>query len=141
MSVYSLDKQDRESIDGIFSNLNQLQVVDEYKKALSEMTDKACDELTNYLQDEYVLRFEEIVMRKAKKAVEALLRGEELEHFGLRITKNLHGKDAEYDFGHVRQSLVRDFKEEIQNAEILHLQEENKRLTDSLEFHKRRERY
>lgn len=140
MSVYSLDKEDRASIDSIFSNLDQLYVVEEYKEKLFEMTNKACDELTNYLQDEYVLRLEEIVLQKAKKIVEALLRGEDLERFGLKSTTDLRGNIVSYDFEKVRETIVTQFKDEIQNAEILKLREENQSLTKDLEYYRKRDR-
>jgi hypothetical protein len=140
MSVYSLDEEDRKDVESIFANLDKLAVVEDYKKALSDVTDRACDELASYLEDEYILRFEEIVMRKAKKIVEGLLRGEDLAQFGLKADTNLRGEIVSYDFEKVRKTIVEQFKEEIQHAEMLHLMEENKRLAKDLEYYKQRDR-
>ena len=99
MGVYGLEKEERTSVEEIFNNLPQLEVADRYRKALQDMTDRACDELTSYMQDEYILRFEDIAYRKAMQLVQSLLRGENLESFGLKLREvwNQPGEFFAYD--------------------------------------------
>ena len=135
MSLYSLDDEDSKSVEAIFENLPKLKVVDEYKKALQSMTDKVCDELTDYMRDEYILRFNEIIERQARKVVEELLRGENLASFGLQLREawNRPGEFHSYDGEKVRAALVRDFKDEIMTAEMHSLKEDNERMRKDLE--------
>lgn len=142
MSVYSLDKEDRKSIDDIFANVDQLHVVGEFRKKLDEVSDAVCDELTNYLQDEYTIRLEDIVLRKAKKVVEGILRGEDLKSFGLAPDTVWHSPDklTSYDFAGVRNAIVTQFKAEIQHAEIIKLREENGQLEKDLKYLRDRDR-
>jgi|GEM_PF-4260722 len=139
MSVYSLEDDERKSVEDIFNNLPKLRVVDSYKSALNEMTDKACDELMNYLQDEYVLRLEEVVEKQARKVVEALLRGEDLAAFGLQLQTSCVRPNEVFvwDGEKVRAAIVRDFAAEIQTAEMHELRTENERLKEQLEWYRR----
>lgn len=140
MGLYSLDDDERKDVAAIFENFPKLEVAERFKKALSEMTDKACDELTAYMQDEYVLRFEEIVEKQAKKVVEALLRGENLDSFGLQV-REYYGRTGElyaYDGEKVREAIVRDFGEQIQTAEMLELRKDNERMRKDLEYIRQR---
>lgn len=134
MSVYSLDDEDRADVESIFHNFPKLVVVEKYKKALEEMTEKACDELQAYLEDEYALRLTYSVERQARKVVEALLRGENLDTFGLKL-REMWGKSGEfyaYDGEKVREAIIRDFAHEIQTAEMHELAKENARLKEDL---------
>lgn len=130
MSVYSLEKEDRESVHKIFENLDQLTVVKETKEKMKEMVDAVCDSLTDYMQDEYVLQFEEIVLHKARKIVSSLLKGEDLKAFGLSTDTRWSepGSVVSYDNDGVRKRIVEHNIASIRTAEMVALKEENNRL-------------
>jgi hypothetical protein len=139
MSVYSLDNEDSQSVADIFKNLPKLEVFAEYKKTLENVTDKACDELLSYMEDEYILRFEEVIMHKARKLIQELLKGENLDEFALKAKKHWNSDELfTYDSDKIRKAIVRDFANEIQNAELLELQKDNKRLEESLKWARER---
>lgn len=138
MSVYSLEDEEREAVAKIFEALPQAEVMKKLKSTLDEVTERVCDQVLDYMQDEYVLRFNEIVERHARKVVEALLRGENLDTFGLRLREMFRsGEYHAYDGEKVRAAIVRDFAEEIRTAEMHELQAENKRLREQVEWERR----
>jgi len=138
MAVYSLEKEERDSIDKLFDNVPQLEIADELKKKMDEFSDKVLDEVTAYMKDEYVLRFEDIALSQAKKIVIHLLQGKDLDAFGLQTRKQYNREgDWVYDPDKIRAKLVEDFKEQIVTAEILALQTENERLKKDLEYERR----
>lgn len=125
MSVYSLDSEERQSVEDIFKNVDQLVIADELKKKLNEYADTVIDQITDYMKDEYVLRFEEIAHSQARKIVVALLKGESLHSFGLGPTTVWHTPDkaVSYDTNGIRKLLISENIESIRSAEITKLEE------------------
>jgi hypothetical protein len=83
---------------------------------------------------------EDIAKERAKRIVIELLKGnrEFAEFFYLAAREQLWGADAGkpfvYDPDAVRSTIVNAFKAEIASAEMIALQEENKRLEDELKW-------
>ena len=98
MSIHALDTPERNKIQEIVDSIKMDEVVDEYRKILDSMADKACEKLRDYIMDEYVLDFEHILKQQARKAVESLLRGENIETMGLKLQKAWsNGREFVYD--------------------------------------------
>lgn len=139
-AVYSLEKEEREGIDKIFENVPQLIIAEKLREKMREFADTVVDEITDYMKDEYVLRFEEIALSQANHIVEALLKGDEttLESLGLKTRISSwgadKGKEVSYDSKNIRRRIVEHNIENIRNAEMVSLKEENARLTEQLEW-------
>lgn len=137
MSLYMLDDEDMDAVAEIYKKVPTNGVLKKLRNALDEVTEEVMQSTLDYMNDEYQIRFHEIVLNQAEKIVEGLLRGETLESFGLKVNRSLQGKLFAYDGAKVREAIVRDFKEDIQNAEILELKEDNERLKEQLKWMRR----
>ena len=138
-SPYILGVDHGDKIDGIFKELNKGRVAEELKAALSSFCDDALDSVTDYMEDEYVLRLEDIALKKAKEIVNHLLKGKDLCSFGLKTTPDVWGLGGDFAFDpyKIRASIVKDFAGDIQNAEILILKKENESLRKNIDLLKR----
>jgi len=139
--MYTLDDEDSAAVKEIFDRLPADTVVKRLRTAMDAVADAVCDSLLDHVKGEYQLRFEEIALQHSRKSIEALLRGENLQTFGLQLQEawNRPGEFFAYDGNKVREALVRDFAAEIQTAEMHELKKENERLAKELEFYKRRD--
>ena len=135
-SPYILGEPHEDKIDGIFKELNKGRVAEELKAALSSFCDDALDSVTDYIEDEYVLRLEDIALKKAEEIVNHLLKGKDLQSFGLKVSPDTWGLGCEFAFDpyKIRASIVKDFAEDIQNAEILTLKKENESLRKTIDI-------
>jgi len=143
MSTYSLETEERDSIDNLFESLPQLEITKSLKNAMDEYIETVMDGVTDYMKDEYVLRFEDIALSQANKIVKHLLKGKDLSAFGLKTRMSAIGNKEEwcYDPDKIRESIVRDFKDDIVHAEMFELQKDNERLKEQLKWANERTRY
>jgi hypothetical protein len=140
MSLYTLETEEEKAVQAIFDKLPSDEVTKKLRSALEDVTQTVCDSLLDYMHDSYRCQFDEIILRQARKIVEALLRGENLDAFGLKARTFLNKDELyAYDGAKVRESLVRDFASEIQTAEIIELRKENESLKQSIKIY--RDRY
>lgn len=139
-SIHVLEGDEKDGIRAIFSELPKDRVMQELKNAVDEVAQKVLDSVQDYMLDEYVLQFEEAVVKKARRIVEAILRGESLESFGLRLQERWNKPDEQfaYDREKIRETLVRDFGDAIMTAEMHELKKENQRLAEDLKYYRNR---
>jgi hypothetical protein len=148
-SPYSLDEDQAAEIQSrIFEKLDVDKLAEGVRKDLQKHVDYITDNLTDYLKGEYSLVIEAIAKERAKRFVEELLKGNAsvAEFFHLKSRELTWGVDAgklfAYDPAGVVAAIVETFKDDIQTTQMQLLQEENKRLQESLKFEREcRNRY
>lgn len=145
-SAYSIDADQRTALEEkVLANLNAESVAKQIKTRLDEFCQQAVDATTDYLKDEYSLVFEDMVRDRAKRLVCELLKGNSdvAEAFRLKAGVTHWGADAGkpfvYDPDGVRRAIVERFKDEIVNAELIALKEENESLKRDLKYYRERE--
>ena len=136
---YGLDEDQQESIQvKIMDNLNVESVVRTLRKSLDAHCQEAIDATTAYLKDEYSLVIDDIVKERSKRLVQELLKGNHTvaQFFNLEARETCFGPDKGkpfvYDPEGIRKSIINNFKEEIAEAELISLREENERLRESI---------
>ncbi len=141
MSPYGIDDDHRTALEEkILAELNRDLVVKAIRSKLDEFCQSAIDQTTDYLKDEYQLVIEDIAKDRAKRLVQELLKGNrEVAEFFHVIARETQwgpdkGKPFVYDPDGVRAAIFERFKDQIRDAELIALQEENKRLREALKI-------
>jgi hypothetical protein len=146
---YTFDSDHRDILqEKILAQLNDESVIKPLKDKLDSFCQAAIDTTTDYIKYEYVLVLEDIVKERATRMVQELLKGnhEMAQFFALEkriISWGVDtGKAFVYDPDGIRKSIVATFHDEILTAEIIHLQEENERISRDVKFYREmRDRY
>lgn len=136
-SIYSLDEESSNELYEYAERIDFKGIVGTVKKQIDEAFSDVADKVLDYAASDFGSNITNIALRKAQNIVESLLRGENLDKFGLELSRMYSGEFSSYDSGKIRESIVRDFSDKIVSAEMHSLMEENKRLKDSLEYYRR----
>lgn len=132
--VWSLSNRHRNTIgERIIDALDAEEVSKAFKKALDHQVEKAVDELTWYVKDEFQCLLADLVRQRASDLVEQLLKGNEEigQAFNLAM-REYNGAPYASDPKGIRRSIYEAFKPQIEAAEIVSLRDDNEHLRATL---------
>lgn len=140
LNMYGLTAKQKERVGEILNERDLVYTYQLIKDKIQESCDAALEQVRDYIYDEYVLQFDEVVEERCNQIISSILRGEEkvAEFYGFIPKTDYRGDLVAYDRNKVRAKIVEDFSDKIKDAHVLNLEQELEETKEQLRWARER---